>query len=56
MFVVICTRVVDFLCDVDSFPVGQTAVHRCSRGRRQRRVECVDVEAQVDRALFSVHG
>lgn len=44
----------DFLCDVDSLPVGQTSVHWSSRGRSQRWVECIDVKAQVDRTLFSV--
>lgn len=54
VFVVFCTCVVDFLCDVDPLPVGEASVHRCSRGRSQRRVERVDVEAHVDRSLFSV--
>lgn len=44
----------DFLCDVDSLPVGQTSVHWCSRGWSQRRVKRIDVEAQVDWPLFSV--
>lgn len=44
----------DFLCDVDSLPVGQTSVHWRSCGWSQRRVECIDVKAQVDRSLFSV--
>ena len=44
----------DFLCDVDSLPVGQTSVDWRSSGRSQRRVERVDVKAQVNRSLFSV--
>lgn len=44
----------DFLCDVDSLPVGQTSIHWCPCGWGQRRVECVDVKAQMDRSLFSV--
>lgn len=47
------TCVVDFLCEVDSLPVGQTTVDGRSRGRSQRGVECIDVEAQVDRPLCS---
>lgn len=52
--VVICTCVMDFLCDVDSLPVGQTSVNWRSGGWSQRRVECIDVKAQVDRSLLSV--
>lgn len=50
----VCTCVMDFLCDVDPLPVGQTSVHWCSCGWSQRRVECIDVKAQVDRPLFPV--
>lgn len=44
----------NFLCDVDPLPVGQTSVHWRSCGGSQRRVECINVEAQMDRSLFSV--
>lgn len=44
----------DFLCDVDALPVRQPAVDRRSRGWSQRRVERVDVKAQVDRPLFPI--
>lgn len=53
-FVVICTCVVYFLCDIDSLPVGQTSIDWCSCGRGQRRVKGIDVKAHVDRSLFSV--
>lgn len=49
---VLCTCVVDLLGDVDPLPVGQTSVHWRPCGRSQRRVERIDVEAQVDRPLF----
>lgn len=52
--VVICTCVMNFLCDVDSLSVGQTSIYWCSCGGSQRRVECIDVKAQVYWSLFSV--
>lgn len=48
------TCVVDLLCEVDSLPVGQPPVDGRPRGWSQRRVESVDVEAQVDRPLLPV--
>ena len=45
------TCVVDFLCDVDALSVGQAAIDRRPRGRRQGRVEGVDVEAQMEGPL-----
>jgi len=42
---------VDLLCDVDALSVGQPPIDGRPRGRRQGRVEGIDVEAQVERPL-----
>lgn len=54
IYVLVCTCVMNFLCDVDPLPVRQTSIDWRSCGRSQRWVECIDVKAQMDRPLFSV--
>lgn len=56
MCVCVCgvTCVMDLLCDVDSFSVGQSSIHGSSRSRSESGIEGIDVEAQVDGTLLPV--
>lgn len=52
----ILTCVMDLLCDVDAFSVGQSSIYWSSSCRGQSRIECINVKTQVDGTLFPVRG